>query len=131
MFAANYRARLEELSEMTFGEVILIAYVPLVLVGVWRMRQIGIKPFDLFVFIGNTGACVWLLFLFSFLSSDEHTARGVHTPSDRWIPWGCLLVSALFYPITIRGIILSLRSRRAGGPLGEKTGTDGRSGPQN
>jgi|ERR1700722_245584 len=98
---------------MTTGEIVIIGYPPLALLGALRMWQIGIRPPDLLVFLGNTAACAWLLFLFSIMSSAAGIAavRELHVPGESWIRWLCLALSVLFYPITIRGIVLALKQR--------------------
>lgn len=87
---------------MSITKAVLVAYFVLVVLGALRMRRLNIDLIDVLVFIGNACVSAWLLFLFSFLSSNL-------APSNRWMSWGCLLLSALFYPITVRGIVLGLR----------------------
>lgn len=96
---------------MTFGEISLVFYFVFVVLVVLRLRQIGVKLFDLSVFAVNTGVICWLLFLFRFLSPDEYAAHGLRVSNDSWIPWCCLLLSVLLIPVTVLGVVRGARSR--------------------
>jgi hypothetical protein len=89
---------------MTFS-MIVILYVALVGLGIFRARQRGTKIFYLVAFAVNAAATCWLLFLFKFFSSTQYLIRGLQGPSALWISWVCLLLSVLLIPVTIIGLV--------------------------
>jgi hypothetical protein len=94
---------------MSFG-MVLIFYVAFVALVVLLTRRRGTKLFYLLAFAVNTAAICWLLFLFGFLTSDEHVARGLGAPSDSWLPRGCVFLAVLLIPFTIVGLARGERS---------------------
>jgi hypothetical protein len=97
------------------SEIILIIYLVVVVLAALRMRQIGVKLFDLLAFVVNVSAIAWLLFLYIVLSSEQG-AQGW------WVPWGCMLLSVLLIPITIRGIALGIKLRNDVKPMSHVQG---------
>ncbi len=82
------------------AKIILVVYVVLVVLGVVRMRQIGVRLLGSLAFVVNVSVVFWLLFLYVDLSSEQW-----------WVPLCCLFLSVLLVPITIHGIALGIRSR--------------------
>lgn len=90
--------------------MLLVVYVALVGLAALRARQSGTKVFYLLAFAVNAAAICWLLFLFRFLTSDEHVARGIAESGNSWLPWGCLALVVLLIPVSIVSLVRGERS---------------------
>ena len=90
--------------------MILILYVVLVGLAILRARRSGTKLFYLLAFSVNAAAVCWLLFLFRFLTSNEHVARGIAGSGNSWLPWGCLALAVMLIPVLIVSLVRAERS---------------------
>jgi hypothetical protein len=90
--------------------MLLVVYVALVGLATVRARQSGTKVFYLLAFAVNAAAICWLLFLFRFLTSDEHVAREIAGSGNSWLPWGCLALAVLLMPVSIVSLVRGERS---------------------